>query len=150
MSATSSAIALASQLFIHDVPIECINQASVQYQVPAKMIISVLNTEGGKNGLEHKNSNGSVDYGSMQINSIWLPELEKQGISANELRDNPCTNVEVGTWILSQAIANGVIKEKSYWESAAGYNSKTAKYNVQYQKLIYKQYEHLEKLLEKT
>ena len=141
---------LASQLLIHDVPIECINQAAVNYQVPAKTIISVLNTEGGKNGLEHKNANGSIDYGAMQINTIWLPELEKHGITKEALRDDPCTNVEVGTWILSQAIADGIIKEKPYMESVAGYNSKTPAVNAQYQKLVLTQQQRLEKIFEEA
>ena len=142
------AVALASQLLIHDVPVECINSAAIAYHVPAKTIISVLKTEGGRQGLEHKNDNGSIDYGSMQINSIWLPTLERYGISKEELRDDPCTNVEVGTWILSQAIADGVMNDKDYWEGVAGYNSKTPKYNQQYQKLVLKQYQHLETILE--
>lgn len=139
---------IASQLLIHDVPIECINAAAMAYHVPAKTIISVLNTEGGKKGLEHKNDNGSIDYGSMQVNSIWLSQLEPYGISKEELRDDPCTNVEVGTWILSQAIARGVIKEKPYWESVAGYNSTTPAINAQYQKLVLKQNQKIEKALQ--
>lgn len=141
------ALLIASQLLIHDVPVECINQAAVAYQVPAKTIVSVLNTEGGRKGLEHKNDNGSIDYGSMQINSIWLPQLEKYGISKEELRDDPCTNVEVGTWILSQAIADGVIHEKPYLESVAGYNSKTPAVNAKYANLVFKQMNKLEQAL---
>lgn len=144
------ALLIASQLLIHDVPVECINQAAVSYQVPAKTIISVLNTEGGKNGLEHKNANGSIDYGSMQINSIWLPTLKQYGISKEELRDDPCTNVEVGTWILSQAIANGVMQNKPYLESVAGYNSTTPSVNAKYVKLVVKQMNQLEKALEEV
>ena len=143
-------IAVISQLLIHDVPIECINQAAVSYHVPAKTIIAVLKTEGGRTGLEHKNDNGSIDYGSMQINSIWLPQLEKYGIGVDELRDDPCTNVEVGTWILSQAIADGVMNEKPYLESVAGYNSKTPRFNQQYQKLVLKQQQRLEKILQEA
>ncbi len=138
---------VASQLLIHDVPIECINQAAIAYQVPAKTIISVLNMEGGKKGLEHRNDNGTIDYGSMQINTIWLPTLSKYGISKEELRDDPCTNVEVGTWILSQAIADGVVNNKPYWESVAGYNSKTPKVNAKYAKLVLKKNQELEKVL---
>lgn len=137
-------VLLASQLLIGDVPIECINASAVQYQVPATTIISVLNTEGGRNGMEHKNNNGSIDYGAMQINSIWLPELKKHGINADELRDDPCINVEVGTWILSQAIADGLMKEKPYLESVAGYHSKTPKKNAAYQTLVLKQLRTLE------
>jgi soluble lytic murein transglycosylase-like protein len=138
---------LTSALLIHGVPVECINQAAIAYHVPAKAIISVLNTEGGRTGLEHQNPNGSIDYGSMQINTIWLEKLEPYGITKEALRDNPCTNVEVGTWILSQAIAEGTLKNKPYLESVAGYNSKTPEINARYQKLVLAQQEKLEKIL---
>lgn len=138
---------VGSQLFIHDVPVECINQASESYQVSAKTIISVLNNESGHNGLEHKNANGSVDYGSMQINSVWLPILKKYGIRKEDLRDDPCTNVNVGAWILSQAIADGMLQEKPYWESVAGYHSKTKTYNQQYRRQVIKQYQYINKIL---
>lgn len=46
-------------------------------------------------------TNGSDDYGLMQINSYWEPTLRRMGIPWDSLAD-PCTNVTVGAWVLSQ------------------------------------------------
>ncbi|MDF2867743.1 MAG: trbN, partial [Gammaproteobacteria bacterium] len=89
-------------LLINDVPIECINQAAISYYVPAALIISVLRTEGGRNGMAKSNKNGTFDYGPMQINTLWLDKIKSFGYTAHDLQFNPCKNVEVGTWILSQ------------------------------------------------
>ncbi len=70
---------MASALLIHGVPIECINQAAVTYYVPAKVIISVIATEGGNVGLARQNKNGTYDYGPMQVNSSWLATMKKYG-----------------------------------------------------------------------
>ena len=71
-------------LMIHQVPVQCINQAAQHYHVPAALVISVLVNERGKPGFIQKNSNGSEDFGPMQINSIWLkklkPELAKKSL----------------------------------------------------------------------
>ena len=97
---------MISALLIHGVPIECINRAAITYFVPAKVIISVLETENGKNGQAKPNKNGTIDYGVMQINSVWLKKIEHYGYNAKMIQYNPCANVAVGTWILSQRIAD--------------------------------------------
>jgi hypothetical protein len=68
-----------------DVPMHCINEAAIEYHVPAKLIISLLNVERGKNGKVEKNKNGTYDIGPMQINSSWLPDLEKHGIKSRRV-----------------------------------------------------------------
>lgn len=92
-------------LVIHDVPIECINHAATVYHIPATLLTSVLLTEGGRVGTAKKNTNGSFDYGPMQINTVWLSKLQQYGISRNDIQYNACVNVHVGAWILSQRIA---------------------------------------------
>jgi len=94
-------------LFVSDVPLSCINSVAYEYHIPAKLIISVLNIERGKAGLISKNKNNSYDIGPMQINSLWLADLKRYGITQHDLQYDPCINVKVGTWILSKAIANG-------------------------------------------
>ena len=119
-------------LLIHDVPIECINYAAATYHVPATMIISVLETEGGKNGEANKNKNGSLDYGPMQINSCWLQEVSRYGVTKHELQYNPCVNVTVGTWILAQSIASG----KNVWHGVGSYHSRTKVFNERYREKV--------------
>ena len=119
---------MVSQLVIHDVPIECVNQAAVRYHVPATIILSILQVEQGHVGLAKPNPNHTVDYGPMQINSIWIKTLAAYGISRQELQYNPCTNVAVGAWILSQKIA----ESKDLWQGIAAYHSGTPSENKKY------------------
>lgn len=83
-------------MIINDVPMECINLAAIQYHVPAVIIVSVLKTEGGHIGDATVNKNGTIDYGPMQINSVWLDKLKRYGYSAYDLQYNPCLNVAAG------------------------------------------------------
>lgn len=118
-----------SALLINDVPIECINQAAVEYHVPATLIISVLKTENGKAGSATPNKNGTYDYGPMQINSSWVTKIAAYGYSAKSLQYNPCINVSVGTWIL----ANEIASNQDLWQGVADYHSHTLFYNQPYQ-----------------
>src|SRR5215217_5596600 len=125
-----------SPLFINDVPIACINHAAMTYYVPATLIISLLRTEGGRNGMAKLNKNGSYDYGPMQINSIWLTKIKPYGYTLKDLQYDPCKNVEVGAWILSQSIANAV----QFSTGVGDYHSHTWKYNQQYLAKVTKHY----------
>jgi len=140
---------MPSALIIHGVPIECINQAAVAYFVPAKIILSVLETEGGKPGLAKPNKNGTVDYGPMQINSIWLPKIEPYGYTRAQIQYDPCVNVMVGTWILSSKIASTIEDKKNadYWRGVAGYHSFSPKLNARYQHKVLGNYRQLSRAL---
>lgn len=136
-----------SALFINDVPIECINEAAMAYFVPAQVIISVIETEGGRVGMANRNSNGTYDYGPMQVNSIWLPVIEPYGYTRHQLQHDPCVNVLVGTWILSNKIAETLAQRDNYWKGVAGYHSKTPHLNERYKTKIMTNYEVLSKAL---
>jgi hypothetical protein len=139
---------MPSALLIHGVPIECINQAAVTYFVPAKIIISVLNVEGGKVGLAKPNTNGTFDYGPMQINSIWLPTIATYGYTKQQIQYDPCVNVMVGTWILSNKIATTVAASNGdYWRGVAGYHSLTPSLNNKYQDKVLDKYRLLSEVL---
>ena len=132
-----------SVLLLHDVPIECINHAATTYHVPAALIVSVLKTEGGKNGVASKNKDGSYDYGAMQINSCWLDNVSKYGITQKDLQYNPCVNVAVGAWILAQSIADG----KDIWHGVGVYHSRTESFNLKYQQKVKRFYNWLTKII---
>jgi hypothetical protein len=134
---------MVSALEIHGVPIECVNKAAVIYHVPAKLILSVLVIEGGHVGLALANKNGSFDYGPMQINSIWLPQIQKYGYTQRQLQYDPCVNVMVGTWILSQNIANA----STTWRGVGGYHSHTPTLNYHYQTKVSEVYQLLSRYL---
>jgi hypothetical protein len=117
-----------SSLIIHDVPIECINHAAATYHVPAALVISVLLTENGRAGSAVKNKNGTYDYGPMQVNTVWLDKLSQYGITKEDIRYSPCINVWVGTWILSQRVADA--SDLSY--GIGSYNSYSLPQNYHY------------------
>ncbi len=119
-------------LFVSDVPLSCINSVAYEYHIPAKLIISVLNIERGKVGLISKNNNTSYDIGPMQINSIWLVNLKRYGITQHDLQYDPCINVRVGTWILSKAIANG----SNFLRGVGDYHSHTPVNNSSYNQKV--------------
>lgn len=123
---------MISALMIQDVPIECINQAALTYQVPARLVLAVLATEGGRVGTATPNKNGSVDYGPMQINSRWLPVLRAYGYTSQQLQYDPCINVQVGTWILSKNIAQA----STVWRGVGNYNSRKPSLNIRYQNKV--------------
>lgn len=134
---------MLSSLLINGVPIECINQAAITYFVPAKVIISVLKTEGGRVGLAKPNKNGTIDYGPMQINSIWLKKIAPFGYTQQQIQYDPCVNVMVGTWILSREIASA----QNYWQGIANYHSHTIKFNQSYQQKVRYRYSKLQQVL---
>lgn len=115
-------------MFVSDVPLSCINTAAIEFSVPAKLIITVLQIERGKNGKAIKNKNGTYDLGVMQINSCWLPALEKFSISREAIQFDPCVNVRVGTWILAKAIAS----DQDLLKGISNYHSRTPNYNNRY------------------
>ena len=127
---------LVPELIINDVPISCINQAAVMYRVPASLIISVLRTENGRKGMAKANSNGSFDYGPMQINTIWVKSLEKSGLTIDDIQNNPCINIMVGSWILSQSIS----KAPNQWKGVGDYHSHTYVFNQKYQHKVLDNY----------
>jgi Transglycosylase SLT domain len=135
---------MISNLYINDVPIECVNHAAVVYHVPATVLISVLKVENGRAGLAKRNSNGTYDYGPMQINSIWLDSLKKYGYSRELVQNDPCTNMWVGSWILSTRIA---AQSNDLWRGIANYHSYTEAENIAYQYKVWGVYLNLMKTL---
>lgn len=121
---------MISALEVHGVPIECINQAAMTYHVPATLILSVLAIENGRIGSASSNQNGTFDFGPMQINSIWVSKVRLYGYTQHQLQYDPCVNINVGTWILSQHIAKNT---SSLWRGVGNYHSHTARLNQNYQ-----------------
>lgn len=134
---------MPSALIINDVPVECINEAAIAYHIPATLIVSVLMTENGKAGTAKLNKNGSYDYGPMQINTIWLDKIRPYGFTKEDIQFNPCANVWVGTWILSQRIADST--DLTY--GVGSYNSYSPTQNFRYSSKVSTNYQMLQHYL---
>jgi soluble lytic murein transglycosylase-like protein len=100
---------------------DCFNEAGRMYQVPPMLLQSIAWVESryDKNAKNH-NTNGSVDMGVMQINSLWLESLSEYGVQRKHLY-NACYNISVAAWILRKQI-----NEVGYnWQAVAHYHSRT-------------------------
>ena len=115
----------------------CFDLASKTYDVPVEILKAIAKVESNNNDLAiNVNKNGTRDIGKMQINSIWLTELEKHNIDENDLLD-PCQNILVGAWILRRSID----KYGFNWKGIAAYHSATPALNLRYAWKIYKKWQ---------
>lgn len=120
---------------------ECVVAASNQYLVPPLVILSILKVEGGKVGAVSHNTNGTMDIGPMQINSIHLPSLAQYGIAFENLKNNGCLNISIGAYLIKKAeieISKNkiILSPKDYWKSVGNYHSKTPEKNAIYVKKV--------------
>lgn len=84
------------------------------------------------------NKNNTYDIGLMQINTIWLPQLRKYGISKADLFD-PCTNIHVGAWILSGLIQRHGLN----WDAIGRYNGGGQDNRTRYAWKVYKRLKNI-------
>ena len=102
------------------VPVECVWSAAEHYRLPPVALIGILGAEGGHPGQVSRNTDGSEDLGPMQINSRWLPRLERSGLTRTEILANPCVNIWAGAWILALAYA----RDGDIWTAIGHYHSR--------------------------
>lgn len=110
----------------------CVDQASHDFRVPRVVILLILDAEAGWVGAASPNTNGSYDYGPMQVNSSWLPTFARFGITRDMLQNHACTNIYAGTWLLSKLMA----EHTQIVDVIANYHSPTLKYQLQYLDLV--------------
>lgn len=111
----------------------CWEEVGNRFNINPYLLAAIAKTESNfKAHAVRRNKNGTRDIGVMQINSLWLPELAKHGISEEQLFD-PCVNIAVGAWILRQ-------RQSSYgntWEAVGTYHSKTPDLKWNYAGKVY-------------
>jgi soluble lytic murein transglycosylase-like protein len=97
----------------------CFDEAAARYGLPSSLLKAISRVESARRPHAiNRNSNGSHDIGHMQINSRWLPVLQRYGIDEQKLFD-ACTNTYVGAWILSRNI-----RRLGYsWMAVGAYNA---------------------------
>jgi len=103
----------------------CAIKAATAYGLPPTGVVAVLEAEGGRTGEVSENVNGTRDIGLMQVNSLWLAPLAKKwGVTPDEaeaaLRDRPCTNIAVGTYILADCINR---RGGDFWQGVGCYHA---------------------------
>jgi len=100
---------------------DCFQKAADRYSVPIGLLYAIAKVESDFNpSAINRNTNGSTDYGIMQINSRWFGTLEKNfGISPGYVKGDTCTNINVGAWIL----ATNFWQKGRDWNSVGAYNA---------------------------
>ncbi|WP_455824988.1 transglycosylase SLT domain-containing protein [Pseudomonas graminis] len=99
----------------------CWAEVANRYDIEPELLQAIAAVESGNRAdkVNHGNSNGTRDIGLMQINSIHLPRLLKQGITEERLLSEPCLSVEVGASILAE-----FIQRFGYnWTAVGSYNA---------------------------
>ena len=110
-----------SSIFTKSVSAFCYAEAGSRYGVSPRLLQAISQGESNFNPVAvNQNTNGSYDFGLMQINSSWEPTLRRMGIAWESLAD-PCTNVMVGAWILAHCVR----EYGNTWSAVGCYNSRT-------------------------
>lgn len=107
----------------------CVTAAAERFGHTVDLLMAIVTVESAGNcSAINSNTNGSRDIGCMQINTAWLPTLKtKFGISERDLLD-PCTNVNVGAWIL----ARNVREYGQSWRAVGAYNATSESKRINY------------------
>lgn len=115
--------------------VNCWSAAAIRYDLPVDLLyaMGLVESDHNPHAVAHAN-NGTRSVGVMQINSSWFAQLEQYGISEADLRD-PCTNIQVGAWILAQEVA----RYGYSWEAigayyAGAYSEKTRHWKMRHYK----------------
>ena len=103
--------------------------AAVKYDVPANIVLAVVEIENGRPGHWVQNRNGSHDVGPMQFNTAYLADLARYGITPEDVAKPGCYPYELATWRLRGHIRQD---KGDLWTRAANYHSRTPQHNVKY------------------
>jgi len=111
----------------------CFEEAGERYGISPQLLWGIAKVESNFNPYAvNSNSNGTYDFGVMQINSSWYRTLGKE--LWGQLGD-PCTNVYTGAWILARCIQ----RHGYTWEAVGCYNASSRCKKVRYAKKVYQE-----------
>lgn len=108
----------------------CGISAAIEYNVPVDIMLAIADIEAGKPFTVSVNSNGTFDIGVMQFNTAYLQDLQKFGISAEDVKGTGCYPYRLAAWRIRRHIE---YDKGDIWTKAANYHSRTPEYNTVYQ-----------------
>lgn len=100
---------------------DCFDLASRHQGVNSTVLRAIAMMENPRcDATVSRNTNGSVDVGCMQINSVHFRELERHGIFPHDLLDQ-CKNIYIGAWHYKKMVR----KYGNTWTAIGAYHSET-------------------------
>lgn len=107
---------------------QCFYASSQKYGVPVDILLAIAQTESSFNHQITGRLGYGADHGLMQINDYWVPKLRKRfNITLSDLYE-PCTNIEIASWIL----AHNFVQFGYSWRAIGAYNAVTESKRVKY------------------
>ena len=112
---------LSATANISDIPYAaCFIKAGERYGIEVRLLMAIAKVESNFNlNVVNVNSNGSRDYGVMQINSSWQDDLSDLSIDWRAVTSSPCMNIHVGAWVL----ASNFLSKGVNWDAVGAYNA---------------------------
>jgi soluble lytic murein transglycosylase-like protein len=117
----------------------CFDEAGAQYGINPQILRAIAKVESNYNPRAiNWNTNGSYDFGVMQINSSWASTL---GLERWSTLGDTCTNIKTGAMILAACME----KYGYTWEAVGCYNSQTPAKRNRYATLVSRQLQRLQR-----
>lgn len=108
----------------------CFDEAGAVYNVSPRLLRAIAQVESGfRPDALNRNTDGSYDYGVMQINSSWEKTLGRDRWMA---LGDPCFNIHIGAWILAQCVE----RHGYTWDAVGCYNSSKKEKRAAYARRI--------------
>lgn len=115
------------------VTLQCIVESSIKREVPANVMLALLETEGAAANTVKKNKDGSYDFGRWQLNSVHLEDLKPYApaefVKYAWLHDG-CYATDMAAFLLQRCLRT--YKSSDFYTRAACYHSKTPSKNAIY------------------
>lgn len=116
--------------------------ASSRHGVNPDLLLAILRVESGlRTDPVRRNTNGSIDVGIAQINSIHFAELRRHGVEWPHLL-KPCVGIFVAAWHLR----NQVLRHGNTWFAVGAYHSVTPQFNQAYRERVMRELRRMGKL----
>jgi hypothetical protein len=118
-----------------DVPAEsqemvaCSLGAALAYDIPANVLLAVAEKEAGKPGQWVRNRNGTFDVGALQFNTSYLRDLDRYGITPEDVAAPGCFPFMLAAWRIRGHLRND---SGDVWTRASNYHSRTPQFNARY------------------
>ncbi|WP_321876045.1 lysozyme family protein [Burkholderia cenocepacia] len=112
---------------------KCSVTAAYEFGVPIDVMLAVAEQEAGGVGERKRNANGTFDVGVMQFNTSYLQDLERFGISPQDVAGPGCYPYRLAAWRIRWHM---IRDQGDIWQRIANYHSRNADQNAKYRAAI--------------